>query len=75
MPYDAPGHADALSPELAERWNATIRETFDGLSGLESRFFSIDDGALTDRAEVDAVHWPGIRSSRCRASTRTSCAR
>jgi hypothetical protein len=59
MPYDAPGRADALSPELAERWNATILETFEGLSGLESRFFSIDDGALADRAEVDAVHWPG----------------
>jgi hypothetical protein len=59
MPYDAPGRADALSPELAERWNATILDTFEGLSGLDSRFFSIDDGALADRAEVDAVHWPG----------------
>ena len=60
MPYDAPGRADALSPELAERWNATIaRDVRRAVRSRRAASSRIDDGALADRAEVDAVHWPG----------------
>jgi hypothetical protein len=59
MAYDVPGRADSLSAELLGHWNDEISRTFDGMSGLHSRFFSIDFEVLNGPAAVDAVKWPG----------------
>jgi len=60
MPYDAPGHADELSPGLRERWNETIARAFASQNdALKTRFFALDPSALREPRASDAVKWPG----------------
>ena len=60
MPYDAPGHADALDDELRARWNETIARAYASQNdALKTRFFSLDPDALLQARRSDAIKWPG----------------
>ncbi|KAB2965994.1 MAG: hypothetical protein F9K16_00440 [Thermoanaerobaculia bacterium] len=56
--YGSPGNADALSPTLKSTWNDIIAANYQSLSGLHSRFFSIDHSSIQNPAEASAA-WFG----------------
>jgi hypothetical protein len=59
VPYDVPGRADQLAPDLVQRWNDRIAAEFDQQdAGLKSRFFSLDPAAVGSTAAVP-VTWFG----------------
>lgn len=55
--FHSPGNADDLSPELLDIWNSAIQNSFDELSALHSRFFSLDPGDLINPQSTGAVKW------------------
>ena len=60
MPYDAPGHADALSDDLRDRWNETIGRAYASQNqALKKRFFALDPDELRNARSSDAIKWPG----------------
>lgn len=60
MPYDAPGRADDLAPELLTKWNETIEAAYEAQdASLKSRFFTLDWQAMQQADATNAVKWPG----------------
>lgn len=58
MAYDAPGQVDQLSPNLVDRWNEVVRDSYQSLRDYHSRFFSLDPTAFGNAVEVP-VSWFG----------------
>lgn len=58
MAYDVPGLADQPSDDLVAKWNETVQDAYDSLSGLGSRFFALDPGSLENPVPA-TVKWFG----------------
>lgn len=57
--YGSPGHADRLTPALAQEWNALIERTYRRLEPRwGSRFFSLNPETIDDPIETAAL-WFG----------------
>lgn len=58
MPYDTPGQADTVRPEVLNEWNKTVQQHYQRLATeFGTRFFAIDPNAIQNAIQTTAVKW------------------